>query len=464
MLRVPMLLLLALATGAFYGISLALPVSASGHLLIPALLFPRLIQPAHVAALLPAIQAGAIIGLVAAYAGEWRRMIVSIGGKHRRARRTLSLLLIALVPIVLARIFLHPATYTLTPRSFSLALSLSVTAAFLMGAEFFRTTTTLETIRYERVLLIGLFHALSLVPGSSSIALATGSSRMMGLSRRESIDFAFLLIAASLVVAPQTAGHVAPVAPPGALALSFAASAAVTWLLAALLRTYASRIRLAWFAVYLFALSILLFVYHYRGDRLWDAASVRASLQHYGAFALFVFAVMEVIPPLSFVSPGIFVMISAGALVADARMGVLFYVSAAGGLMVGNTILFFIGRWYGREIAHAFYLTEKRLRTVDTFMARFGRTSVFLGQFVNAMRPFVAFAAGTSHLRRDVFFAAMGLGCLLWAGLLLGIGFFLRDHLKIVLSFLGTASTVLLVGSIVFLVTAERRIIGEEKQ
>ncbi len=457
-------LLLALAVGAFYGISLVLPVSASGHLLIPALLFPLLIQPVHVSALLPAVQAGAILGLVAAYAGEWRRMLASIGGKNRHARRTLSLLLVALVPIVLVRVFLHPATYTLTPRSFSLALSLSVTAAFLMGVEFFRTTTTLDAIGYKRILVIGLFHALSLVPGSSSIALATGSSRMMGLSRRESIDFAFLLITASLILAPQTAGYVAPIAAPGALALSFAASAATTWLLAYLLHTYAARIRLAWFALYLFALSILLFVYHYRGDQLWDAASVRASLQHYGAFALFVFAVMEVIPPLSFVSPGIFVVISAGALIASTRMGILFFVAAAGGLMTGNTILFFLGRWYGRDIAHAFYLTEKRLKTVDTFMARFGRTSVFLGQFVNAVRPFVAFVAGTSHLRRDVFFIAMMIGCLLWTGLLLGVGFFLRDHLTIVLSLLGTASTLLLIGAVVFLVTAEKKIIDEEKK
>ncbi|MDB4977851.1 MAG: alkaline phosphatase, DedA family [Candidatus Peribacteria bacterium] len=197
-------------------------------------------------------------------------------------------------------------------------------------------------------------------------------------------------------------------------------------------------------------------------QQLLEPDTVVLWVRQYGNILVFLFAIAEVVPPISFLSPGGLAIITAGALIASVPMAIGFFLSAWAGFFLGNTFFFILGRHYGRTIARHLFLTEKRLQAVDEFMTRYGRVSVFLGQFVGAVRPFIAFIAGTTHRPAPEFFGWMIAGTAAWAGLLISIGFFLRAHLKIVLSTLGSIGILLFLCSILFVIAAEKKIKHEK--
>ncbi len=463
-----MTILYAVLFGIVQGIGEILPLSASGHLLLPALVLPIDIDVDVLHSLLPALQTGTLLALIVTYRSTWSRLRPSVIRSHPATRRLFGLILLAILPTLLAALAYRPLLQRYEPDPLSLAWSFGVMGVFLLITEFFPAATALESLSVPRAFVIGIFQALSLIPGFSSIALATGSGRIMGLSRRDSFDFACLLLVPTLVASlvlsmrDATLDHATVTVP--LVSASIIASFATSSLLLSLLRRTIGHIRLALFSFYLIPLALLLLAYHYHGQDLWDPHYIQQSVHRYGGYFIFAFALTEVIPPLSFFSPGVFTMITAGTLVSDISTGLVFFIAAVAGLTLGNTVLFLIGRRYGRDVAHYFYLTEKRLHTVDMFMSRFGRVSIFLGQFVGAVRPFAALIAGTTNMRRGLFFVAMFLGCAVWAGCLLAIGYFLRGHLHIILSLIGTATVIFVAGGAFFVVRAEKKLLRAAKK
>jgi membrane protein DedA with SNARE-associated domain len=183
-----------------------------------------------------------------------------------------------------------------------------------------------------------------------------------------------------------------------------------------------------------------------------------------GEAILFLFAFIEVVPPLSFFSPGGLAIIAGGAFIKDIPTAFSYFMAAWLGLIVGNTLFFWLGRHFGRSVAHRFYLTEDRLKTVDEFMQRFGRISVLFGQFIGGVRPFVSFIAGTTPTNPWAFFLWMTTGCAGWAATSLTLGYFLREHITIVLSSLTIVGILLFSISMIFVFGAEKSIAGKKKQ
>jgi len=182
----------------------------------------------------------------------------------------------------------------------------------------------------------------------------------------------------------------------------------------------------------------------------------------FGEIILFLFAFIEVVPPLSFFSPGGFAIITAGALIGDVQTAISYFIAAWLGLILGNALFFQMGKIYGRDVAHKFYLTDERLQSVDEFMQRFGRISLFFGQFVGGMRPFISFIAGTTQTSVREFFFWMLLGSAAWSAVSLGGGFLLRQHLKLLLSGLGILGIVLFGIAIIFVWGAEHSLVKKK--
>ena len=152
-------------------------------------------------------------------------------------------------------------------------------------------------------------------------------------------------------------------------------------------------------------------------------------IMRYGAIIVFVFSFTEVIPPFSFVSPGIFVLIIAGTLAPTPGIFLLFVAAAVAGVTLGNMLLYRLGHFYGRGIAHYFHLTDERLLAVETFMKRFGRFDVFCGQFIGLIRPGIAFVAGTARMNANVYYSWMIASSILWALFYVSLGAFLHARL-----------------------------------
>ncbi|MBI5793914.1 DedA family protein [Candidatus Uhrbacteria bacterium] len=159
-------------------------------------------------------------------------------------------------------------------------------------------------------------------------------------------------------------------------------------------------------------------------------------ITRYGAIVIFIISFIEVIPPVSFVSPGIFVLVIAGTLAPTPEIFLLFVAAASAGVVLGNMVLFRIGHTYGRGIAHFFHLTDARLDRVELFMKRFGRFDVFLGQFVGIVRPGIAFIAGTTRMSVNVYYPWMVASSIVWAIFYLSVGAVLHTQIGLGLTFL----------------------------
>ena len=140
----------------------------------------------------------------------------------------------------------------------------------------------------------------------------------------------------------------------------------------------------------------------------------------YGYWAVFVFVAAE---SLGVPIPGETALIAAGAYAGATHklnpwlvFVVAFAAAVAGniaGYSIGRTGGFALARRYGSKIR----LDERKLKVGKYVLDRRGGMVVFFGRFVSVLRTYIAFLAGTVHMRWHKFAVATVAGGLLWAGL-----------------------------------------------
>lgn len=137
------------------------------------------------------------------------------------------------------------------------------------------------------------------------------------------------------------------------------------------------------------------------------------------AYGLGFFAAMaEALPVIGAVIPGSTLIIATGALVAtDAiRLGPLAGWVILGAIM-GDTIAYNVGRYYGRSIVTRwpFNRHPRLVDEAERFFARHGGKSVLFGRFLPATRAFVPLFAGILRLSPARFYPAVILSAAMWA-------------------------------------------------
>ena len=181
-------------------------------------------------------------------------------------------------------------------------------------------------------------------------------------------------------------------------------------------------------------------------------------LQRYGLWAVFFGTMIE----------GDLTLLFAGVL---ARAGVFSFgeallVGTAGGF-VGDMISYLIGaRFRGKAQSLRFY-TRAQPR-VEKLMRKFGVLSVFIVKYVYGLRTASAIFWGLAHFGFGKFALLTLLSCVVWVGILAGLGFSFATGIEKLIGDLYRVQIILLVVVIVIstvyvIMRLERRVIEEEE-
>ena len=149
-------------------------------------------------------------------------------------------------------------------------------------------------------------------------------------------------------------------------------------------------------------------------------------IEHYGYLFVF-FGVMLGCSGIPF--PGATILLAAGILVQQGHLN-LGYAIVFGilGAILGSQI----GYWAGKRGGRSFVLkwgryvkiTPERLGRVEQFFVRYGGKAVFASRFVSVFRMLGAPVAGISQMRRGTFFLYSALGGIVWATVVVLLGYF----------------------------------------
>ena len=176
--------------GVLQGVTELLAISSSAHLI----LYSALLAHEELPLLLNlAFHSGTLLSLLIYFGRDWRALIQQELLVRRRPQLTLQLL-VASVPIavvgllgqaIIAR-YLHHAAVVIIP------LALAGIALWWCDRRC-PQTRSISTMSLRHALAIGAWQVLALVPGVSRSGITMLGGRMLGLTRQESVKFAFLL-------------------------------------------------------------------------------------------------------------------------------------------------------------------------------------------------------------------------------------------------------------------------------
>lgn len=127
--------------------------------------------------------------------------------------------------------------------------------------------------------------------------------------------------------------------------------------------------------------------------------------------------------------PGDSLLFAVGALAADPKAGINFWIAAVVLLVaaiLGDSVNYWIGRKFGAWMMRKFprVVKPEHIAKTNEFFVRYGGKTIILARFVPIVRTFAPFVAGTGEMdyKRFMFFNVAG--AFLWVGSLLPAGWF----------------------------------------
>lgn len=184
----------ALILGIVEGITEFLPISSTGHLILAADLL-ALAETEFLKTFQIVIQLGAILAIVVLY---WRRLLTDY--------ELVKKILVALVPALVIGGLFYSGIKKLFESSLTVVLALFAGGAVLVAFELARrgkvdTGRALEELSYRTAFGIGLFQALSVIPGVSRAGATILGGLALGLNRKAIVEFSFLLAVPTMAAA-----------------------------------------------------------------------------------------------------------------------------------------------------------------------------------------------------------------------------------------------------------------------
>lgn len=181
--------------GAVEGLTEFLPISSTAHLVLGARLLD-IAQTEFVKSFEIAIQLGAILAVVLLY---WRKFFVD--------HETLKRVAVAFVPTAVIGFSLYQIFKNiLVENTLLIVWTLLWGGVVLILFERFHTekeevVNEVRDMSYRQSIGIGLAQALAIVPGVSRAGATIVGGMLLGLSRRASVEFSFLLAAPTMLAA-----------------------------------------------------------------------------------------------------------------------------------------------------------------------------------------------------------------------------------------------------------------------
>lgn len=133
------------------------------------------------------------------------------------------------------------------------------------------------------------------------------------------------------------------------------------------------------------------------------------------------------------------------------------------GIMIGDSIIFFLGCRYGTQILKNKILskifTEERLNRAIKFINNHGKKTLFLARFVPGVRSAVFFCCATLKVKFRTFFFIDSIAALLSAPIFIFLGYFFGDKIETLIELVkrvDRAVIIILLLIIVFLIITKR--------
>lgn len=124
--------------------------------------------------------------------------------------------------------------------------------------------------------------------------------------------------------------------------------------------------------------------------------------------------------------PGDSLLFVSGTVAASGTMspwGLMLAVIA--GACLGNTLGFHTGRWFGNKIYDGSikWIDAQKLHQTHIFYEKHGGKTIILARFVPIVRAFAPLVGGAARMSMARFELYSGIGAMLWAVSLIGIGY-----------------------------------------
>lgn len=188
----------AIILGIVEGITEFLPISSTGHLILTTDLM-RIESTEFVKSFTVIIQLGAILSVLTLY---WRKFLTK--------KNLLYKVLTAFMPTAIVGFMLYPFIKDYLLGSTQVTLwALFLGGILLIGLEmwFLRSkmgnnkTDNNLTVSAKQALIIGLFQSISVIPGTSRALATIFGGMIVGLSRKNAVEFSFLLAIPTMLAA-----------------------------------------------------------------------------------------------------------------------------------------------------------------------------------------------------------------------------------------------------------------------
>jgi len=193
----------AFILGAIQGITEWLPISSSGHLVLAQDILDMTSQENLVFDLI--VHLGTLLAVCVYFSKELGRIIVSmLTSKNRRdaqmnTLRTLGfLLLVATIPAAIVGVLISSFVEDLFGVR-NVGIALVMNGLLLFAFSRFASEGTKRNATLKDAIVIGLFQALSIIPGISRSGSTIGGGMLRGLEREVAAVFAFLVSVPTLV-------------------------------------------------------------------------------------------------------------------------------------------------------------------------------------------------------------------------------------------------------------------------
>ncbi len=254
----------ALFLGVLQGLTEFLPVSSDGHLALAEMVLGLRVPAKDLLAFDILLHAASLLALLLCYARTWWRMARSLVVNEPGGRKLLLLLAAATVPGAIAGAFLEEVVASLRTPIF-LGSAFGFMGFFLIASEWAVPSRRRKGMGLTGALLVGVAQAFALAPALSRSGLTIGTGRLLGLGRREALDFSFLMAVpiiagATLFTMRHLLTSELAVPPWETMLPGLLGSLASSVLAIVFLWRWVGTHSLAWFSLYLFPLSLLLLI------------------------------------------------------------------------------------------------------------------------------------------------------------------------------------------------------------
>jgi undecaprenyl-diphosphatase len=180
--------------GIVEGLSEFLPISSTGHLILTAKLL-GLEQSGFLPSFEVVIQLGAILAIIVLY---WRKLFLDTAIMKRIA--------VALLPALAIGGMFYPSIKELFGSEMTVVTALFVGGILIILFELLHKEKAdakddLSVLPYGTAFLVGVFQALSVIPGVSRAGATILGGLALGMKRRATVEFSFLLAVPTMIAA-----------------------------------------------------------------------------------------------------------------------------------------------------------------------------------------------------------------------------------------------------------------------